>query len=409
MIDQIIVLIFMLCLSAFFSSAETALFSISKVKAAHIAKDENKTNVLIKNMKEDPHKLLTTILIGNNLVNVGASALATVITMQYISNNAISIATGIMTFLILVFGEIIPKTIATRNNTIVAKLVIHPLYWLSILFSPAIIFLNFIPKISGKIKKPPRVTEDELITMVEVVEEEGAIKGEEKELIQNIIRFDDTSASAIMTSSADMFVINAREKLKLEDIIKSGYSRIPVIEGDMNKVIGIINIKDLFKHLTLSGDEIDVRKVMHKPYFIPENKKIDTLLHQFKRRKHHIAVVVDEHGEVTGVVTLEDVLEELVGEIIDETDKIEHHITQTQNKEWIVLGKSEIDKVNDAIPMEIPESNEYETFSGFILKNIGKIPGTKEKFTIGEFDITVKEKERNRIKTFVVRQRQSSK
>lgn len=209
MTTQIIVLFTLVFVSGFFSSSETALFSISKARSRHLAKEGKRSLKLIKKMKEDPHRLLSTILIGNNLVNIWAAALATAVAVQLGSNHAVSFATGAMTFLILIFGEIFPKSIATRNNVLIARLVIFPIYWLSILFRPIIIFLNFIPKITGKIKSKPQVTEEELMTFVEVVEEEGEIKEEEKELIHKIFEFDDTNASEIMTPRADMFVIEA--------------------------------------------------------------------------------------------------------------------------------------------------------------------------------------------------------
>lgn len=404
MFNQIIVLIALLFLSGFFSSAETALFSISRTKARHLAKEGRQSYILINKMKNDPHRLLSTVLIGNNIVNVGAAALATSISIKIFSNYAVGLATGIMTFFILVFGEVLPKSIATRNNILIAKITIYPIYWLSILFYPVIIFLNFIPKITGKIKKRPSVTEEELMTFVEVVEEEGEIKEEEKELIHNIFEFDDTGASEIMTPRADMFVIEADEALNLEDIVKSGFTRIPVIEDDIDHVIGIINIKDLFLHNVTSEDRIDVRKVMTKPYFVPENKKLDKLLHQFKKRKHHMAIVVDEHGGVSGLITLEDALEEIVGEIRDETDKEEPHIEEYKNKEWIVLGKSDIDEVNETLGMNIPESKDYDTFSGYVLNTIGRIPSEKERINIGKYLVTVEEMDGNRIKKYSIKQ-----
>ena len=294
--NQVFTLICLLVLSGFFSSAETALFSISKARAIHLAKQKGATNRLIKKMKDDPHRLLTTILIGNNFVNVGASAMATAITINLVSSHAVGIATGVMTFLILIFGEIFPKSIATRNNILIARLVIFPLFWLSILFAPLILILNFIPKLTGKIHKKPIVTEEELMTFVEVVEEEGGIEEEEKELIENIFEFDDTNASEIMTPRADMFVIEGNEALKLEEIVRSGYTRIPVIEGDIDHVVGILNIKDLLMHQATSDEAADVRKIMRQPYFVPENKKLDSLLKQFKKRKQHMAIIVDEHG-----------------------------------------------------------------------------------------------------------------
>ena len=401
--DQIVVLSVLLLLSGFFSSAETALFSISKAKAIHIAKEKGLTNALIKKMKDDPHRLLSTILIGNNLVNVGASALATAITINLVSDNAVGIATGVMTCLILIFGEIFPKSVATRNNILIARLVIIPLYWLSILFTPIIVLLNFIPKLTGKVQRKAHVTEEELMTFVEVVEEEGGIEEEEKELIENIFEFDDTSASEIMTPRADMFVINADEEFKLEEIVKSGFTRFPVIEGDIDHVIGILNIKDILMHQASGSDKIDVRKLMRKPFFVPENKKLDNLLQEFKRRKQHMAVIVDEHGGVSGLITLEDALEEIVGEIIDETDKFEPHIVKIKNNEWRVLGKSEIDAVNEKLEIDIPDSKEYDTFSGYVLDQIGRIPKEKEDIALGNFIVTVNQMEGTRIKEYIVK------
>jgi putative hemolysin len=402
-VDQIGVLIVLLLLSGFFSAAETALFSISRAKARHIAKEKGLTNALIKKMKDDPHRLLSTILIGNNLVNVSAAALATSITIELVTSNAVGIATGIMTCLILIFGEIIPKSVATRNNILIARLVIMPLYWLSVLFAPIIYLLNFIPRLTRKFQRKSRVTEEELMTFVEVVEEEGGIEEEEKELIHNIFEFDDTSASEIMTPRADMFVINVHEELNVEQIIRSGFSRIPVIEEDIDDVIGILNIKDLFMHQVTSAKQTDVRSVMGEPYFVPENKKLDHLLQEFKKRKQHMAIVVDEHGGVSGLITLEDALEEIVGEIVDETDKVEPHIVKLNKNEWRVLGKSEIDDVNEKLAMDIPDSKEYDTFSGYVLDQIGRIPHEKEDIFLGDFVVTVNEMDGTRIKEYIVK------
>jgi len=355
-------------------------------------------------MKMDPHRLLTTILIGNNIVNVGASALATTLVLEILPNHAVGLATGVMTFLILVFGEVFPKSIATRNNLLIARITIYPIYWLSILFFPIILFLNFIPKLTGKIKKTPNATEEDLMTFVEVVEEEGEIKEEEKELIHNIFELDDTDASEIMTPRADMFVIDANEPIPLEAIAASGFTRVPVIDGAIDHVIGIVNIKDLFRHRVTSSEPIDVRQIMREPYFVPEQKKLDRLLKQFKKRRYHMAIIVDEHGGVAGLITLEDAIEEIVGEITDETDKEEPKITERKEKEWVVPGKSDIDEVNDIIPLEIPDLKEYDTFSGFVLHNIGRIPEEKEEITIDNFLITVEEKDGNRINSYVVKE-----
>ena len=404
MTNQVALLIILLILSGFFSSAETALFSISRTKARHLAKQPGRANALIGKMKQNPHRLLSTILIGNNIVNVAASALATSVTLRLFPNHtAVGIATGVMTFLILVFGEVIPKSMATRNNILIARLTIFPIRWFSILFLPIVIFLDFIPKVTGKIKRTPTVTEEELMTFVEVVREEGEIKEEEQKLIHNIFEFDDTNTSEIMTPRADMFVIEADTPLDLKAITDSGFTRIPVIEDTIDNVVGVLNVKDVLAYLAKSQDAADVRRLMRPPYFVPEHKKLDSLMHQFKKRKTHMAIVVDEHGGVAGLITLEDALEELVGEIRDETDKEEALIIKKKNKEWVVLGKTDIEEVNSVIGMNIPDSAEYDTFSGYVLEQIGRIPNENEVFTIGDFDIVVIAKDGNRIKEYLIR------
>ncbi|MFZ5564778.1 MAG: hemolysin family protein, partial [Thermodesulfobacteriota bacterium] len=381
MISQVGVLVVLLLLSGFFSASETALFSISRSRIRFLVKKKNRFDLLIKKMKDDPHRLLSTILIGNNMVNIGASALATAIAIDLFSNNAVGIATGVMTFFILIFGEILPKSIATKNNLAVARVTIYPLYWISVFFTPVILFLNFIPRITGKLKPAPVMTEEELKAIIEVTEEEGEIDNEEKEFIHNIFKLDDTSASESMTPAADMFAIDVNKKLPLGAILKSGYTRIPVYENHIGNIVGILNVKDIFRHYTQSKKPPDVRALMSKPYFIPESKKLDGLLKQFKLRKHHMAIVINEHGEVLGLITLEDVLEELVGDIIDETDQYEPEIVKIKKQTWMVLGKAHIQEVNEKIPMHIPESEEYDTFSGYLLFRIGRIPEQGEIIT----------------------------
>jgi len=408
MIFELLLLVMGLLLSGFFSASETALFSISKVKALHIAKDGSKTGLLILRMKKDSHKLLTTILIGNNLVNIGASAIATSVAISYFQSNAVGIATGIMTMLILIFGEILPKSFANHNNILVARIVIYPIFWFSKLFFPLICILNFIPRLHGKINTSHRnVTEDELMTMVEVVEEEGEIKEEEKEYISNIFEFDDTCCSEVMTPRADMFVIDVSQNLDIKNILKTGFSRIPVIEDSIDNIIGILHVKDLFASFqktcaSKSNTPLDVKQIMKKPYFIPESKKLDSLLHEFKQKKNHMAIVVDEHGGISGIVTLEDVVEEIFGEIIDETDTMAPDIVKLKENTWLVTGKIDIDDLNKEIKIQIPESNTYDTFSGFFLDQIGRIPKPGESITINKWVVTVKDMDGNRIQSFII-------
>jgi len=400
-----------LVLSGFFSSAETALFSLSKVKVLHLAKDGKNVDNLILKMKGDSHKLLTTILIGNNIVNIGASALATALSIKFFSSNAVGIATGVMTLLILIFGEIFPKSFATYNNILVARVVIYPLFWLSKIFVPLIVFLNFIPKMLGTFDKLPSVTEDELMTMVEVVEEGGEIKKEEKQLISNIFDFDDTSSSEIMTPRTDMFVIDVKDPLDITFLLDSGYTRIPVIDATIDNIVGVLNVKDLFAEFYTNSlcndcEPVKTEEVMKEPYFVPESKKLDALLHEFKRMKNHIGIVIDEYGGVSGLVTLEDVVEEIVGEIVDESDNFDPEVVRLKGKKWIVQGKIDISDINQILSLDIPESNDYDTFSGYVLEKMGKIPESGETLHIDKYTVTVKERDGNRIKAFVFKKEQ---
>lgn len=397
MINTFILLLGLLALSAFFSASETAFLSISKAKALDWAKEGGRIGGLIQRMKDDPHRLFTTLRIGNHLANIAASSLATLIALQLVSSHAFGIATGVMTLVILIFGEIFPKSVAVRNNLLIARLAIFPVYWLSRLFYPLVLLLNFIPRMTERIQGKPRVTEAELLTMVEAVEEDGQIKEQEKELIHNIFEFDDTSASEIMTPRADMFVVDIHTQLDLPEIFRSGFTRIPVIDGDMDHIVGILNIKDLLLHPSTGLQPIDLRKIMREPYFVPMHKKLDKLLQGFKRRKQHMAIVVDEHGGVSGLITLEDALEEIVGEIIDETDIIEPTIVNVAPGEWRVMGKTEIGEVNEKLQMNIPDTGTYDTFSGYVLNQTGRIPREEEEIPLGEFTVVVKAREGNRI------------
>lgn len=403
MTGHFILLGFLMVLSGFFSSSETALFSLGRSKTWHLAKSEGRINQLIFYMKQDPHRLLSTILIGNNLVNIGASSLATVITIHYFpGGNAVGIATGIMTLLVLVFGEIFPKTVATQNNVLVSQIVIMPIYWLSYVFLPVIWMLNFIPRLAGVEKGAPPVTEDELITFVDVVHEDGEINPDERELIYNVIKLDDLSVSEIMTPSADMFFIDQNRDLELDRIIDSGYTRIPVVDGNIDNTVGLINVKDLFSEQVKKGGVTDIQLIIREPYFVPEYKKLDQLLKQFKRKKEHAAIVVNEYGEVVGMITLEDVLEAIVGDIVDETDIVKPKVVKVKENEWLVSGSADVRLVNEKLHTEIPESGDYETFSGFILEQIGRIPTEQEQIVFDGYIATVKLMEGNRIKSFIV-------
>ena len=404
-IGDIIIFIILLLLSAFFSAAETALFTVGRHRAVNA--EGNYLDVLSAAMKKDPHRLLTTILIGNTVVNAAAACFATMTLTgmypkwPYPLTLAVSIV--FVAVFILIFGELLPKAFAGSHDLLVSHIAILPLHWLSIILMPVIALLKLLPNATSSLQQGSNLTEEELINIVEAVEEEGGIDEDEKEFIHNIFKFNDTTAAEIMTPRGDMFVVNLNDPPDLNAVLESGFSRVPIIDGEIDNVIGIFHIKDLFQHAIDDPQSISYGKIMRTPYFVPDNKKINDLFAEFNQRKQHLAIVVDEYGGVSGLITQEDILEEIVGEIMDETDVVERTIIEiTPGQKWKIAGKTEIEEVEATIGLEIPEDHEYETFSGYVLEHIGRIPAEKEVLHIDRYIITVDEVEGNRVSEYTL-------
>jgi len=330
LIYKIIGLFVLLFLSAFFSGSETALVSMSRLRVRHLLKQNKPGSKALKKLKDDPKRLLITILIGNNLVNVSASALATLIAIDIFKTNAVSYAIGIMTFLILVFGEITPKSFATYHNKKISLLVARPILFLSYVLYPLVIIFDaialFFMKIFGwEYKKKPVVTEAEIKSIVELGEDVGAIKKIEEVLIKNVFKFDDIEVADIMTPKRRIFSLDAEKKLKdvIPVILKKHHTRIPIYRKEPENIMGVINANDILKCYVKRETNVPLRKIMKHIFFILDKRKLDVLLKQFLSKNIHMAVVIDENHKLQGIVTLEDVLEELVGEITDEKE-IEH-------------------------------------------------------------------------------------
>lgn len=327
LLTQIIILCILLVLSAFFSGSETALVSLSRLRVRHLVNEKRKGSATLKKLKDNPNRMLITLLIGNNLVNVSASALATVIATNIFSSNAIGLAIGIMTFLLLVFGEITPKTFANYHNRTISLLVAKPIWVLSIILFPIVklfdYFTAFLMKLFGAPpKKKPVVTEEEIKSIVELGEDIGAIKTSEEFMIKNIFKFDDIEVEDIMTPFAKIVSIPSTAALSEVEhlIIKKPFSRFPVYKGGKRTIIGIVHSKDVLKHYAKGEKKTPITKLTKKIFFINKNRTIDILLKQFLSKKIHLAAVIDDIYNVVGIVTLEDVLEEIVGEIVDEKE-----------------------------------------------------------------------------------------
>ena len=403
---KIIILIILILLSAFFSGVEIALFSLSRLRVKHLVRKKVRGARMVEKLKSRPERLLVTILIGNNLVNIGASALATSIVFQFTKSYAVGITTGIMTLIILIFGEITPKTLATRYNEAIALAVAKPLLLLQTVLFPIIIafeaFTNILANISGQ-KKSPLVTEEEIETFVTVAEKAGQIKDVERRMIHRIFKLDDLEAKDVMTPRHKIVSVSADSKIRdVAEVFHSrGYSRLPVYKGNLDHVKGFVHVVDVQQSL-LEKENQAVDTIMRPVLFVPESKKLDSLLRFFQRRRQHIAVVVNQFGTNTGLVTLEDVLEEIVGEIMDETEKIEPVIKKLSENSYLVQGRADIDEINEKCKLNLPEDKVPYPISSYILDKIGRIPKEGEIIKLPKLEIKIKEMEGNSINTVVI-------
>ncbi len=379
MLWTILLLVLAIALSAFFSGSEVALIGISKLKAQQLVDKGFKNSKTLLFLKNNPSKMLITILIGNNLVNIGGSAIATMIALNLFPNAGVGIATGVMTFLILTFGEITPKTFAAKNSVKVALFVAPIISFLMKLLYPLVWFFYHISKLSNKnsyVIDEPLVTEEEVRHLVNIGEREGQIKPDEKDMIQRIFLFDDIDVKSVMTPRTDMFALDMNMTVAdaIHSIINQEFSRIPVFDKNLDKIRGVVIVKDLLKAIA-SGDYMkQLKDFALDPLFVPEHKKINKLLKELQDKKVHMAIVVNEHGGVEGLVTIEDLLEEIVGEIFDESDEVEKLIKPIGSNKWLVLGKTPITELNQSLNLKIPENNDFNTVAGLIHDKLGRIP-----------------------------------
>jgi len=410
LISEVVILLGFLILSAFFSSSETALFSLNKLqlKKMQQKEGENRQVKSIIKLLDDPQRTLITILTGNMFVNVAASSLATYLAIQLFGDIGTSIATGVMIFLILVFGEIVPKSLAVANDEKISRKVAKPIDIIASIILPLIklfkIIINLLFYSLGKkiAKRKKEITEDDLISLIDAGKDEGVLEEEEKEMIRNIFEFGDTTVKEVMVPRVDIACIPSDTKLDsvLRLIKKVGHSRIPVYEGTIDNIIGILYAKDLlavYERWYKTKEKFDLKKILRKAYFVPENKKIDDLLDIFQRDRIQIAIVIDEYGGTAGLITLEDVVEEIVGEIIDEYDKETKLYEIIDNNTMIVDGMIDIDKINELLNIEIPE-NDFETLGGFIYDLMGRVPRKGEKIEYQHLQMTIEQVVKNRIK-----------
>lgn len=403
---QFLALIILICLSAFFSSAETSMTTVNKIRIQSLAEQGDKRAKILLTVIEDSGKLLSTILIGNNIVNISASSLATTLTMRLFGNAAVSISTGIITLLVLIFGEITPKTMASLYAEKMALSYARIIHFLMFLLTPVIFLVNKLAKgvltllrIDDSVKGNT-ITEHELRTLVNVGHEEGVIEKEERQMIYNVFDFGDSQAQDVMVPRIDVSFADVNSSY--EDLIglfrEEKHTRFPVYEETTDNIIGIVNVKDL---LLTDQKDFTLRKILRDAYFTYEYKKTSELLMEMKENSVSFAVVLDEYGATSGIITLEDLVEEIVGDIHDEYDvEEEDDLTEIiPGKEYLALGSARLDDLDEVLHLNI-ESDDYDSIGGYIIEQLDRFPEKGESVTTQSgIRLVVDKIERNRIES----------
>ena len=402
---QIILLVILLVGSGFFSASETALMSLSRIKMRHMEEDGVKGAKLVSSLVEDSNRLLTSILIGNNIVNIAATSIATSLFTATLGAQGVAMATGVMTVLVLIFGEITPKTISANNPEKASLVVSKPIKFFVIILTPVVWVFNIITKVIFKLfgvddnGVKPFITEEELKTMVNVSHEEGLLEIEEREIINNVFEFGDMQAKEAMVQRLDIVAIDMEDSYdEIIELFKTEkLSRMPVYEETIDDIIGTLNIKDI---IFLSDEEIenfDIKKYIRDPFFTYEFKKITQLLEEMKKDKSQMAIVVDEYGGTAGLITIEDLVEVIVGDIEDEYDEEEDEIQVINSNEFLVEGSTKISDVNEVLGIEI-ESEEFDSIGGYIIGYIKHIPEENEVIEVDGIKFNIESVDKNRIK-----------
>jgi len=379
MYSDLLPLVGLIVLSGIFSGSETALVSVSQSKVDDLVSQRHKNAKLLKSLKNDPHKLLITVLIGNNIVNIGASAYAAVVFTDIFGSSGVGIATGAMTFLILIFGEITPKSIAHEYAVPFSLFIARPIYILQILLFPFVWFFGVIVRFANFIvgaKKSHTVTEGELIAMLKIGAQEGAIEKQERELIENVLEFNDTQVEDVMTPRVGIDAVDAEMTIDqaVHFAIEHSHSRLPVYDGDIDNIIGVITIKDLLQLYHVSSPKKKLKSLkLAIPLEVPLSKQINKLFREFQRKHVHIAIVIDEYGGTAGLVTLEDLLEEIVGEIVDEFDHKERPIDVINKNTIIVDGSIEVEDVNDFFKVKFGP-HDHDSVNTLITEKLQRFP-----------------------------------
>ena len=389
-------------LSGFFSGLEVALVGIPKSKVIQLFHEGKKGSKALHKLKTNPSWMMSSVNLGNNLVNVGASALATSLAIRLFGDDGLGIAVGVMTFLILVFGEITPKTYCNANSTKIALRFAPVLLAFSYVFYPVVKFFEVITrgvvKLTGSSYTPPPITEEDIKGVIDQGLAEKAIEKDEMKLVHRALKFDDTAIRSVMTPRIKMFTLNSKMLLfeALPQINQSGHSRIPIYGDTKEDIVGFIHARDILKELEKDNKMIRLEQIARKPVFASQEKMVSSLLKEMQGRRIHMAIVIDEHNGVEGLVTLEDLVEEIVGEIEDETDQPKPVGYEKIDQYTIITnGDIEIDIINEIFKTNIPEGDDYASLNGLLHEKLKDIPQEGDKVELDELRIIVEKVSKN--------------
>jgi putative hemolysin len=403
----VVVLFVLIALSGFFSSSEIAMFSLARHRIETLVEEGDPRAERVKALKDDPHRLLVTILVGNNIVNIAMSSIATGLLAYYVGQGeAVAIATFGITAVVLLFGESAPKSYAVENTESWALSIARPLKYSEYVLLPLIWVFDYLTRVVNKVTggrssiETSYVTRDEIQDMIETGEREGVIEEEEREMLQRIFRFNNTIAKEVMTPRLDMTAVSADASIAeaIEKSVQTGHARLPVYDGDLDKVVGVVHIRDLVRDVNYgeaTSDELDLEDLTEPTLHVPESKNVDDLLTEMRENRMHMAIVIDEFGTTEGLVTIEDIIEEIVGEILEGGEELP--VERVDEDTVLVRGEVNIEEVNEALEIELPEGEEFETIAGFVFNRAGRLVEAGETIEYDGVEICVEEVENTRI------------
>ena len=402
-------LFILLILSGCFSATETAFTSLSTLQVRQISREQGRRGKLVKQLAENPDRLLTTILLGNNLVNIAASAIATSLTIELFGSRLIGAMTGILTLIILIFSELTPKRIAIAMNVQLSLISAWPVWLLSNILRPVIFFISGFSSLLTRFiipKENKAISFEALLHMMSAAEEEGIVENYESEMVKSVFRLNDVSVQAIMTHRTEVFSLDKNLTINdaAHELSKEGFSRVPVYDKEPENIVGIVLTNDVISKLLKKEGNLRLADIMHEPIFIPSNQKLHDLFHLLKVEKLNISIILDEYGGLAGIVTREDIIEEILGELYDENeDQGIDKIQKTGKNTWRITGDTSLHQFTDIFEVQMPETEYAETIAGLIVEKLDRVPVEGDTVRLDRYILEIEKTEKNRIISIILR------